>query len=255
MRSILLILLFLVIKPCFSKADCASNGFSFYPEGKELNLDAYIIIEAYGTSQEIIADFNIKYHPRLKTKDHCVNLEIIEIIKGQFNLTQIVMHGEQLLREGATYVLQIDSMPSYLGYFSKYNVYTKGYEGPVWKAVKYKDTVSFINKKPKFLSSDQEFFGCGPSMHALFEIDFSGRKDATIKAQLRPVDDELNVREFYLRLDSTHTVQVGHGMCSGGFKFIPKQKYQVRFCTFGFAQKPKDEWTDWVSFKTPNKGF
>lgn len=77
-------------------------------------------------------------------------------------------------------------------------------------------------------------FGCGPSVHvnvsAVVEDEHS---QVQVLAEVRRAEGGEPVR---FRLSpSTQQVQIGHGMCSGGFEFQEGVRYSVRLTAVDMA--------------------
>jgi len=68
--------------------------------------------------------------------------------------------------------------------------------------------------------------GCGPSANALFELKKNYTSETWFKTELMDLSD--NSLQTYIITESTNFINVGHGMCSGPFKFGKSSTYQVR---------------------------
>ncbi|MEM1357206.1 MAG: hypothetical protein AAGF89_03365, partial [Bacteroidota bacterium] len=60
---------------------------------------------------------------------------------------------------------------------------------------------------------------------------------------------------YFLKLDQSGKVNVGHGMCSGAFTYKRSGKYKVRFSLMDICGNESEKWTEWVVFNTPFEQF
>jgi len=90
MRHITLIILTFFITTIVS-AKCASSGIYCLSKSSALNKNGLIILEFHASSQSLISDLNSKYPIYFKSSKGKVLLNIVETLKGEMSLTQIVL--------------------------------------------------------------------------------------------------------------------------------------------------------------------
>ncbi len=83
-------LLTFVFKTAFSK--CRTSGIHFYPEQKEISLNAMSIIERCYSSQETINSYRACAFYFKSTNGALIELNIQEILKDQRSLTQAIFN-------------------------------------------------------------------------------------------------------------------------------------------------------------------
>jgi hypothetical protein len=248
-KHYLIATLFLVLTKMLS-ADCMSSGIWAYPETNKIDVNGFIILETYGTSQDLIPKLGKDVQIHLRAHDHCINLAIVEVIKGAHNISQVVFKVEQDLEIGTKYYLEYED--STFTPIRKHGVW----KNAVWEAAILEKTentaltVEHKNYPPKIKHESNTFmlYGCGPSMFADFRTSL---KDSAL--MLRTQLSELNgtdTTSYILPIDTLGMVSVGRGMCSGGFKFQGSKKYRVRFKIFDFTTR-EYEYGDWIEFDSP----
>ena len=99
-----------------------------------------------------------------------------------------------------------------------------------------------------YTTSELIHYGCGPAAYAIFEV--LNKPDSEVWFNTEVVDMETNLStHFYIRAYESE-LKVGHGMCSGGFKFKKGGTYKVRFTTVNSNQMTLTR-TDWIVFDSP----
>jgi hypothetical protein len=227
MKQIIYLIVFLI----FSQnvlADCAGTGISFWPTGNEIKQNSIIMIDGYAESQHIINGLNKKHAIYLKSGKHRVQLNVLEIHKGQYWTTQAILKPSETLNSGQEYELFIDSLPEYETPLRKWNTATEKYEKVKWKVVNGKDIVepSFISV-PKESSKVLEYYGCGPENYVVFKHKVNDESEYLIKTEVTNLTT--NTKSAYYLVSNNDEVYIGHGMCSGAFKLINGQEYEVVF--------------------------
>ena len=58
---------------------------------------------------------------------------------------------------------------------------------------------------------------------------------------------------YFLPLSESNKLNVGHGMCSGAFKYEREKSYKIRFSPIDINGNDSDTWTEWIAFESPRK--
>ncbi|MGB0429151.1 MAG: hypothetical protein ACPGLV_01665 [Bacteroidia bacterium] len=231
-------------------ASCMSSGIWAFPETNKIDIDGFIIVEVYGTSQDLIPKLGNDVQIHLKANDHCINLAIVEVIKGAHNISQVVFKVEQELEVGASYYLVFEDTTQIA--IRKYGVW----KDAVWEAAKLAKTenkpliIEHKSYPPKIEHEGNTFmlYGCGPSMYADFRTSIMD-SSLMLRAQLT----ELNGTDTYvyiIPIDTAGIVSLGRGMCSGAFAFQRSKKYRARFKIYDFT-KTEYAYCEWIEFDSP----
>lgn len=208
-------------------ADCSSGSLSVFPKGKTIKQNSIFIIDGYGSSQKLVLDFNKKNAVYLKSGNEKVRLLVKEICIGQFQLTQAVLTLEKPLQVGLEYELIIEDL-SKSGNLYRYNEETERNE-----IVKYRVVNGFDNEKPILLSTPKEIdkaytrFGCGPAMYVIFDYPVKDSSEVMIKTTVKNLTSKVETT-YYIKTRNEN-MYVGHGMCSGAFKYQGGSDYEVEF--------------------------
>lgn len=225
-KIVYLALLFLVSQNVF--ADCDGNGIDFWPIGKTIKQNSIIMIDGYAESQHVIIGLNKQHPVYLKSKSHKVPLTVIEVLSGEFWITQAILRPNQELKVGEEYQLIIDSLPEYEKPVRKWNPSSKEYEQVRWTVVEGIDL-----QKPQFSSIPieskkmLEYYGCGPASYVVFGHKVNDDSEYLIKTEVTNL--ATNKKTSYYLTTSENEIYVGHGMCSGAFKLVNGQEYEVKF--------------------------
>jgi hypothetical protein len=247
-RAIPLIVLLHLTLNGFSK--CGSNGMDFWPSGQTVFENSIFVIEGYGSSQEIIKGFNTNHRVYLISDGQIVNLRVLEIHLGQFNLTQAILKPETVLRVGSTYELMIENLPDYEEIY-RYDITTDYQKEKVkWiVAPGYDTTAPSWKSNPKFREDSYERYGCGPAVHAIFSCVVTDTSEILVKTTVKNLPTGVETT-YYLKPDN-QTISVGHGMCAGAFQLSESDYFEVEFSLID-ASGNMTVWTgDRLKFKRP----
>ncbi len=233
-------------------AKCAMEGFSLYPENPQISLNSLFIVEGYRDSQTTIESFKHKKAFLKSAKGQKVELKLLKILKGQFEQTQAIFKPVKPLSVNTTYYFDYEGMTKEdKKAFSKYNSKTGEIFQPYWKTSNKK-----FNKKinsnlkitfDKFLVKQ---YGCGDAERAFFKVENANTDEIWYKVELKNSKSN-KVQTNYVIPYNQDMIRVGHGMCSGYFKFI-QGKYMVRFTPMN-ADGKKIKATKWIKFDTVDK--
>ena len=252
----LLFIIFSISMSIEVAASCSLSGIWAYPSTTELNQNSIIVVEGYSRSQSVIDSLNMGYYIYLESGKQKIELEVIETCKGMFLITQALLRPKSNLTAGKTYNLIISNLgkKDYIRDLTKWNAEKKEYEPISWKVSSKID-----NEKPEWLSEpklvDQTmtWYGCGPAVYAVFDLKFNDASSSLIKTELYNTQTK-ETNTYYLTLSDAGKLKVGHGMCSGAFKFEAKQHYKIRFSLIDISGNLNNKMTEWINFDSPYKG-
>lgn len=235
----------------FSK--CRNGGLSFWPSGNTLHTNSIIMIEGFSGSQEIIQSLNTKYPVYLFCGEKRVKLKVKELCVGQMSLTQALLTPEEPLSPGLEYQLGIDSLsteadkPSEL---LRWNADTTQMIPVKWKVVMETDTVKPLwLKPPRVIKKELVYFGCGPQEEVIFSCELKDASEVLVKTVVHNL--RTDVQTTYYLEPRRNKLKVGHEMCSGAFRFIKHQNYEVTF-TLTDSSGNTNSWKEKpISFSPP----
>lgn len=200
---------------------------SCWPTKANINRNSLIIVELYGFSQTYLLEITKLNQILLKSDNDKVKLKIIEINKGEFELTQIILQPEKLLQSGLEYEINVGGLYG-KGIISRWNQDTKKEENIKWLV---NDKID--NEKPKWISmptyqsKTKAEFGCGPAKWVKFNFTSSDISEMLIKATVKSI--KTNTETVYYLQTVNNQIKIGHGMCSGAFHFDKGDDYVVTF--------------------------
>lgn len=236
-----IILFFVVLLTTVSvDASCSTNRISVFPSGNKIRQKTTFMIEGYARSQEIIERLGSTYPVYLKSGKTKVKLVVKETLTGQYQLTQAILEPESELKIGANYELVIDKLPKY-EFVKQWNSTLKN-----WEPVTYEVLSETDSEKPIFLSTPAETgktfirYGCGPEMHVNFSCFVSDSSEYLVKATVKNLTTNVS-KSYYIRHNDS-TISIGHGMCSGAFRFTGDDQYEVTFSLLDASGNT----TEWV---------
>jgi len=250
MRHITLIILTFFIAT-IAYAKCANSGIYCLSKNTTLNKNGLIIFEFYASSQTLISDLNKKYPIYLKSSNGKVQLNIIETLKGEMSVTQIVLKPASDLKVNETYSLQIENLPKYERKPERYNSLSNKRE-----ELTFKINNSVDNDLPTFTSKPTEqkktlvYYGCGPERWVYFKLDGNDKSELFVRANVK--NKATGKTTNYILSIENGSVKVGHGMCSGAFHFDNGDNFEVSFQLFDQSGN-KSSMTNSVAFSKPTK--
>ncbi len=250
-----MLLLFLAFKIQFANADsfmCSNNGMQFYPKDKEISLNSIFIIQGYSKSQKTINSFKNRAVYLQSKNGQLIELKLQDILTGQMGLTQALFKPSIELESNTTYYLKYsDQTESETKEMVIWNSEKKEKEKVYWKTTDKKfATILNSNLKIEFEKTEVEFYGCGPSVNAIFNVKNKSVTKVWYKTEV--INITTNKKTIYYIKEWDKKLAVGHGMCAGAFTFYEKGKYKVRFTpmnTDGQTLKT----TEWTTFNSPLK--
>lgn len=232
-------------------ADCAGTGLSVFPYGRNISQNSIFIIDGYAESQHVVLDLNTRHAVYLKSGNKKIKLLVTEICVGDFFLTQALLKPETELESGLQYTLCIDDLPEYES-LGRYNSKTDNYEPLTYQVVSGKDMKKpLVSSKPKELGKTLMHFGCGPSIHVVFDNPSKDDSEVIVRTTVKNIKTGKETT-YYLQPDR-NKLKVGHGMCSGAFTFDEGEQYEVEF-SFMDASGNVTAWTgERIRFTKPVK--
>lgn len=209
------------------------------------------MVEGYGDSQEMVKALGKKCKIYLQSKKEKISLKAISFYEGDFHLSQAFFRPVKALREGRTYKIVIEGHNDDGSYFKQYSrkkedivkvrwtVRGKGdYSKPRWK------------KYPKLLKKIYIGLGCGPEIHADFLASVNDLSECLIKTVL--VNKKTGKKTIYHLCRTEGKIEVGHGMCAGGFQFRSNQPYYVKLSIVDAAGNHSKKMIQSPSFNMDN---
>lgn len=233
-----------------NKFDCGLSGLSFLPSQKEISLNSMFIIEGYEYSQKTIESFK-KRTVFLEDKNgETVQLILRQILKGQMSLNQAIFIPKKELKPNTKYFLKISNLTNNEKMdFVRWNSKTGDKEEIFWKTSNKKQGNELsIDLIIEFEKTKVVYYGCGPSSNAIFKV--KNKKASEIWFKTEVIDLSTNIKTIYFIREWQGNLNVGHGMCSGAFKFNRKGKYKVRFTPMNTDGK-MNKTTKWITFNSP----
>ncbi|HRG22037.1 MAG TPA: hypothetical protein PLQ57_13440 [Saprospiraceae bacterium] len=230
MRQITIIILTFLFSTVAS-ANCSHSGIYCLSKTSTLNKNGLIILEFYALSQLLISDLNTKYPIYLKSPNEKVQLNVIETLTGEKSLTQVVLKPATELKVDELYTLQIDNLPNYERQPESYNSTSKKWESSKFKINKIVDNdIPTLNNTPTEQKKTLVYYGCGPESWVYFAITGHDESELFVRANVKN-KEKGKVTTYILTIENGVTL-VGHGMCSGAFKFDSGSNFEVTFQLF-----------------------
>lgn len=231
-------------------AKCANENIQYFPLQKEISLNSMFIIEGFARSQATILSFKTQKLYLESERGDLIELGLQDILVGQMFLTQAIFKPCQQLETNTKYYLKYQNQTeNEISGFVKYNYKTNREEVIFWET---KDQIisKEINSslEVEFLETTVSPFGCGPATNATFAINNSAEDEIWFKTEMVELVSNTNT-VFYLNAKSS-TLDVGHGMCAGAFRYKETGSYKVRFTPINLDNKALAT-TDWIIFESP----
>ncbi len=208
------------------------------------------MIEGYAESQKVILGLNNTYNIYLKSGNKKIKLLVTNTYIGQFHLTQAFLKPETKLEVGIEYTIYIDSLPDF-EIFQKYNKNLEKNEVAKYKVIDKNDLdIPIISKKSKLLRKEYFELGCGPVILAIFNYPVKDSSEILARATVKNL--KTGIETTYFLKPKEGEINVGHGMCSGAFKFENGNKFEVEF-TFMDASGNLTSSVKRIKFSKPRK--
>lgn len=205
-------------------AKCASNGLTVFPHGNTIAPQGIIMIEGYARSQDVINGLGKQHAVYLKSKSHTVKLLVQEVLVGEMQLTQAILKPATSLRKGETYQLHIGNLPADESLVLHNE---DGTTSPISWKVADAPPKPMLTSAPKYVDQSYIEYGCGPSVYMNFMVPVHNATPFLVKATVKTENG--TEHSYYIQPEADGRAQLGHGMCSGAFVFMPGIKYTASF--------------------------
>jgi hypothetical protein len=253
-EKIVYILIFILLLIAGSYGKCFSYRFSFYPTNRELQPDSKIIIEGIISSKNVIDSLNSKYPIYLISKNDTVQLEVLSKNIGSYSIAQAILKPNRELVVGKVYTVKIDNLSDANMRAVKDRDRVTGNLNDVTFTVsdRYEADNLDIILEPKFERSSYNRYGCGPSLFAFVSFTPPLTVGTIVNCEL--IDNSAKTEvNYYIEVDRSLMIRLGHGMCSGPFDFIKGHAYSARFYIVDMVGENNGRWSKTIKIENPLK--
>lgn len=240
-------LIFLMVTAQLTYADCAGNGIYLLSQHATINKNGLIILEFYGGSQLLVPDLNKKYPIYLRSGKEKNILIPVEILKGEFQVTQVVFRPAKELVAKKQYELKLDNLPSYE---SKPQSFRQGTRTGISFTVNDVTDIQspILEQLPVVKKSTMVEYGCGPARWVHISLTGKDESELFVKARVKSKATG-KVTDYIVDIENG-VVKIGHGMCSGSFHFDNSNSFEVSFQLYDQSGN-STAFTKAVSFEKP----
>ncbi|PJJ60038.1 hypothetical protein [Hymenobacter chitinivorans] len=238
---VLALLLLALLAPPGARAKCMSTGLSFWPRSQTIRQNSLLVVDAYYQSQVLLTGLGTTHEAFLRAGDQRIPLEVVQLLPGEFAVTQAVLRPRRQLEVGKQYEVVIVAAGKKAT--GKTNLVFQHHRG---KAV-YTVVAGQDDTAPQWLTlpteKGQQYqeFGCGPEV----SVDFMGRVQDDSEYLVKATVQNLTTGQatsYYLHPDEQGTIYIGHGMCGGAFRLQNGKSYSVT-CALMDAAGNTTAWT------------
>ncbi len=202
-------------------AECGGSGVIIWPQTKNLFPNSILVIEGYGSSQDLLFNIGKSYHAYLTSPDATIELQPVKILKGQFSVTQLFLQPKTPLIPESKYTLRLLNA-------NKKEVIVQGLEGKEWEIISATDKkIPVFITAPEYTGYTFTPFGCGPAVYYQFCVCIKDESPTLIYTRVKE-EKSGKIMEYYLT-PSSGILKVGHGMCHGAFCFNEEETYEFSF--------------------------
>ena len=211
-----------------ASAKCASNGIYCLSTSSKLNRNGLIILEFYASSQHLVPGLNQKHQIYLTSRGKKVHLMVLETLKGEMNVTQVVFKPSSDLNANEVYKLEISNLPADERNPTRYNR-----SSGKWEALTFEISTKIDREMPTFniVPTQQKktlaFYGCGPASWVYFNVAGNDSSELFVRVNVKNRTTK-KVTTYLLSIED-RLIKVGHGMCSGAFVFDNGDNFEAEF--------------------------
>lgn len=217
------------------RADCDGEGWELFPDGATLSPQPIIVLDGQFGSATTIDSIRAGTPIYLRSKQHKVQLNVVEFLTGDMGRKQIVLTPKEKLRVGHTYELFIkepDDEWNYDNYLYRSDPITGEWETAHWKVVKGKDTVPPMWRSEPVVqrkTHDPYRIGIHIPMWVVFKCEVNDASRCIVKAVVRNLTTGRETI-YYVLMDSIrHRFDIGCNHCSGAFMFEGGNEFEAVF--------------------------
>lgn len=245
-KLLFLFFLFAAINNC--RAECAMSVTSYYPVNRNnISTNSFFIIHGYGMSISTINSFKDRKIFLESKNGELIELKLKEILTGKGENQAVFFPISKLSPNTKYHLKYTNETESETRELSNWNTTTQRREKITW-------TTGSETKSPlkedttfRFIKSESKSYGCGNSSNAIFETNEANVSEIIFRTELLNVTTN-KISTFYI-FANQKMLQVGYGMCSGGFDLKDNSNYKVRFTATDSTGKAAKT-SDWKAFKS-----
>ena len=202
-------------------AMCSSSAFWAWPD-KTLPTNGHILITGYGMTQPTVRTVG-RQRPVLVGGGQTVPLTVKALYEGQLRVTQVLLEPAHPLLPSTRYELRLERPTQ-----GQLMVRTDGKRTlRAWTTGKKADAIVPKWKGPPlFTGGTYDNYGCGPSIHVDIKTPVVDPGDQLLVLATVTVVGRSRGRSYYVPITGG-TVSLGHGMCSGPFRFGSGMAFEV----------------------------
>lgn len=225
-RHFLFIVILIAIS-FISSAKCGGSGIGLHTK-TVLAKDGIIIVEFYSSDQYIAEGLNKRHPVSLKSGQTTIKLTVLEVLSGDYQLTQVILRPDTILSEKEEYRLYIEDLnnkafpPKFLNEKSRNWI-----SGPITVKRNVTTDVSAFNYMITETKKTLVSYGCGPASWVYFNVSGLDSSTLYVRTTVKSLRSG-SVTTYVLPIENGQ-VRVGHGMCSGAFYFKNAGDYEVTF--------------------------
>ncbi|OYQ46067.1 hypothetical protein [Flavobacterium aurantiibacter] len=233
-------ILFVILIPFFSFADCFDGGLQVFPKGPIIPKNGIFLITGSGVNQELILQLSTLNQTFLIGENEKIKLVVVETLVGSYQLTQVLLKPERDLTPGKIYTLVIENVPAQFQP-KKYDEITKKMCPITFEVTTDSDDVApILLNRPKVVDKRWIEYGCGPEITVSFNYSVKTLTELLVKATVKDKTTG-KTSSFYLEPEK-NVITIGRNMCSGAFTFDDSANYEVTF-TFLNSSGKACEWS------------
>ncbi len=244
-----LVLICFTVAPFFANAKCGGSGIGLQTK-TIIPQNGIIIIEFYGGSQYIASGLNKRHPIYLQSGDSKVTLTVVEVLGGDFQLTQAILRPSTLLSFEKMYTVFIDDINNKLFPPRLLNEKTKSWSsGPITVTSNLSTNTAF-NYTITETKKTYVRYGCGPASWVYYNISGIDSSISFVRTTVKSLRTN-NLSTYVVPIENGQ-IKLGHGMCSGPFLFNNAGNYEATFTLLNQSFEQKGQ-SQTLVFSQPNK--
>lgn len=201
-------------------AKCRGTWLSAFPD-KTIHANSWLVLQAGGQARELVRNL-ANHRAALVRQGERVEVTVMAVHDGQFNVTQAIIRPSKPLTRGATYRLSLDEAAveaASIGWDLKRLEWTVGPPSgsgtPRWSGA------------PTVDGSRYTRYGCGPAKYVDMRLPVVDTGLLGALVEVRPAGAKARPVRFLVPIRDGK-ISLGHGMCSGAFTYTSGARYDVR---------------------------
>lgn len=234
-----------------TRAKCASRWLDIWPTAGPIPPNAVFLIEGYGLDRTLVEQVQ-SCELVLASDSESVCLFPETKYTGGYGVDQALLRPERSLTPGVTYRIVVSDEGPRAAQWAQGVRPGSEMASTTWLVERARDEIPPVwLKSPRVTKVKIREFGCGPAIGAKVRIVVDDSSPVLVRTTVAGSD--ASAPQSFLLQPKDGKIDIGHGMCAGGFDLIPGESYRATVSLLDAAGNASGSAAKEIDFKIPKR--